>query len=164
LKSDELKDRTKQFAHRCVKLATALPQTSLGRHVKGQLIRCATSVASNYRAVCLAQSKAAFISKISIVLEEADESYSWLEFVIDENLLKKQLVEPLLKEAGELTAIFLSSRNTARKVRKELFFCHEWTQIFHEQNTRIFFVFFQFFRVYSWFKIRVHSWQKNISI
>ncbi len=119
MKSDELKDRTKQFAHRCVKLATALPQTSLGRHVKGQLIRCATSVASNYRAVCLAQSKAAFISKISIVLEEADESYSWLEFVIDENLLKKQLVEPLLKEAGELTAIFLSSRNTARKEKNE---------------------------------------------
>ncbi len=86
MKCDELKDRTKQFAHRCVKLATALPETSLGRHVKGQLIRCATSVASNYRAVCLAQSKAAFISKISIVLEEADESYFWLEFVIDENL------------------------------------------------------------------------------
>ncbi len=119
MKSEDLKERTKLFAHRCVKLATALPQTTLGRHIKGQLIRCATSVASNYRATCLAQSKAAFISKMSIVLEEADESSFWLEFVVDENLLKKQLLESLLKEAGELTAIFLSSRNTARKVRNE---------------------------------------------
>ncbi len=50
--SDQLKKRTKDFAHRCVKLATALPDTSLGRHIRGQLIRCATSVAANYRAAC----------------------------------------------------------------------------------------------------------------
>ena len=109
-----LKDRTKQFAHRCVKLSMALPETYLGRHIRGQLIRCATSVASNYRAACLAQSKASFVSKLSIVLEEADESYFWLQFIIDEKLLKKELVEPLLKEADELTAIFISSRKTAR--------------------------------------------------
>ncbi len=52
--SEELKSRTKVFAHRCIKLSTALPKTTLGRHVKGQLIRCATSVAANYRAVCIA--------------------------------------------------------------------------------------------------------------
>ncbi len=119
LRNEELKNRTKQFAHRCVKLATALPETSLGRHIRGQLVRSSTSVACNYRAVCLAQSKASFVSKLSIVLEEADESCFWLEFIIDENLLKRQLVETLRKEAGELTAIFLSSRNTARKVRNE---------------------------------------------
>ena len=112
--SEELKDRTKQFAHRCVKLALALPDTYLGNHTRGQLIRCATSVASNYRATCLAQSRASFISKLSIVLEETDESYFWLEFIIDENLLKRKLVEPLLEEAGELIAIFASSRKTAR--------------------------------------------------
>jgi len=87
----------------------------LGHHIRGQLIRCSTSVASNYRAACIAQSKASFISKLSIVLEETDESYFWLEFIIDENLLKKELVEPLLKEAEELTAIFVSSRKTARR-------------------------------------------------
>ena len=92
----------------------ALPETVLGRHVRGQLVRCSTSVASNYRATCLAQSKAGFISKLSIVLEETDESYFWLEFIIDEKLLKRGLVEPLLKEAEELTAIFVSSRKTAR--------------------------------------------------
>ena len=118
MNSDELKRRTKEFAHRCVKLIMALPETMLGRHVRGQLIRCSTSVASNYRAVCIAQSKASFISKLSIVLEEADESHFWLEFIIDEKLLNKELVEPLLKEADELTAIFIASRKTARDKEK----------------------------------------------
>jgi four helix bundle protein len=115
MKSEELRNRTKDFAHRCVKLSMALPDTYLGNHIKGQLIRCSTSVASNYRAVCIAQSKASFISKMSIVIEEVDESYFWLEFIIDEELLKKELVEPLLKEANELTAMFIASRKTARR-------------------------------------------------
>ena len=92
----------------------ALPETVLGKLIRGQLIRCATSVASNYRAACIAQPKAGFVSKISIVLEEADESHFWLEFIIDENMLKIELVETLQKEAEELTAIFVSSRKTAR--------------------------------------------------
>ena len=115
MQGDELKKRTKEFAHRCVKLAMALPDTPLGKHIRGQIIRCATSVAANYRAACLAQSKAGFISKLSIVIEESDESYFWLEFIIDENMIKKDLVDPLLKEAYELTALFISSRKTARK-------------------------------------------------
>ena len=114
MQDDELKERTKEFAHRCVKLAMALPDTPLGNHIRGQLIRCSTSVASNYRATCIAQSKASFISKLSIVIEEADESIFWLEFIIDEDLLKRHLVEPLMKEAKELTAIFITSRKTAR--------------------------------------------------
>ena len=110
---EELTERAKKFTHRCVKLAMALPETALGEHLKGQIIRCSTSVAANYRATCLSQSKASFIAKISIVLEEADEAAFWLEFIIDEKLLKKNQVEPLLKEAVELTAIFASSRKTA---------------------------------------------------
>lgn len=85
--SSELKARTKKFAHRCVKLAVSLPDTSLGNHIKGQLIRCSTSVAVNYRAANLAQSKASFVSKLSIVIEEADESEFWLEFIINEKLI-----------------------------------------------------------------------------
>ncbi|UCH22167.1 MAG: four helix bundle protein [Deltaproteobacteria bacterium] len=119
MKSEELKRRTNEFAHRCVKLAVALPNTQLGKHLRGQLIRCSTSVASNHRAACIAQSKASFISKLSIVIEEADESHFWLEFIIDESLLKNHLVEPLLKEADELTAIFIASRKTARKDRND---------------------------------------------
>ncbi len=63
---EELKKRTKAFAHGCVKLAVALPRTPLGRHVENQVVRCGTSVASNYRATLQAQTKAGFISKISI--------------------------------------------------------------------------------------------------
>jgi len=112
--SEELKKRTNIFAHRCVKLAMALPEIFLGTHIRGQLIRCSTSVASNYRAACLAQSKAAFIAKLSIVIEEADESLFWMEFLVDEGLLKRAVVAQLLQEAAELTAIFISSRKTAR--------------------------------------------------
>jgi four helix bundle protein len=113
-KSEQLKLRTKEFAHRCVKLSLSLPKTHLGIHISSQLIRAATSVASNYRAACLAQSKASFVAKLSIVLGESDESSFWLEFIIDENLAEKRYIEPLLKEADELTAIFFSSRKTAR--------------------------------------------------
>ncbi len=111
----ELKKRTKEFAHRCVKLAITLPKTDLGTHIRKQLIRCATSVAANYRATLSAQTKAAFISKISIVIEESDESEFWLEFVIDEKLIQKKRVLPLFNEAHELTSIFVSTRKTAQK-------------------------------------------------
>lgn len=115
----DLKKRTKKFAHRCVKLAISLPPTTLGNHVKGQLIRSATSVAANYRATCLAQTPKAFIAKISIPIEEADESSFWIEFVIDEELLSKEKCSPLLKEAGEITAILISSRKTSLRNLKE---------------------------------------------
>jgi len=113
MNKEELKARTKLFAHQCVKLALSLPNTYLANHIKGQLIRSSTSVAANYRATCIAQSKPSFIAKISIVIEESDESFFWLEFILDENISDKQKVEPLLKEAGELTSIFIASRKTA---------------------------------------------------
>ncbi|MCK4311962.1 MAG: four helix bundle protein [Candidatus Cloacimonetes bacterium] len=116
MNKEELKERTKTFAHRCVKLSLSLPKTKLAQHISGQLIRCSTSVAANYRAVCLAQSKASFISKISIVLEEMDVPINrdWLEFILEENLMTESQVSNLIKEANELTAIFFSSRKTVR--------------------------------------------------
>ena len=113
--AEELKKRTKEFAHRCVKLALALPKTVLGNHIKKQLVRCSTSVAANYRATLLAQTKAAFISKISIVIEEADESEFWLEFIMDEKLLGRKRVSALFKEAHELASIFIITRKTAQR-------------------------------------------------
>jgi four helix bundle protein len=113
--SQELKQRTKNFAHRCIKLAVTLPETVLGNHVRKQLIRCATSVAANYRASLLAQTKAAFISKISVVIEEADESEFWLELIRDEELLEQKKIEPLFTEAHELASIFVTTRKTAQK-------------------------------------------------
>lgn len=114
MNSEELKKRTKEFAHRCVKLALALPKTQPGKHIAGQLIRCSTSVAANYRATLHSQSKATFISKVSIVIEEADESEFWLEFITDEKLLPRQKVLPLLSEAHELASIFITTRKTAQ--------------------------------------------------
>ena len=125
--ANELRNRTKEFAHRCVKLALAMPKTQPGKHVAGQLIRCSTSVAANYRATLHSQSKAAFISKISIVIEEADESEFWLEFIIDENLLPRQKVLSLHTEAHELASIFIVTRKTAQR-RKP-------STINHQQST-----------------------------
>lgn len=115
----DLKKRTKAFAHRCVKLAISLPKTKLGGHIKGQLIRSATSVAANYRAACLAQTPKAFISKISIPIEEADESYFWIEFAIDEKIVSKEKCNPLLTEAGEITAILIASRKISQRNLKK---------------------------------------------
>ena len=113
--ADELKKRSKEFAHRCVKLSLALPGTVLGNHIKKQLIRCATSVAANYRATLLAQTKSGFISKLSIVIEEADESEFWLEFIMDEKLMERKKVLPLFNEAHELASIFITTRKTAQR-------------------------------------------------
>ena len=112
--SKALMKRTKDFAHRSVKLALELPKNNLGWHLQKQLIRASTSVAANYRAACLAQSKPSFIAKISVSLEECDESCFWLEFIADEGLTNKHELMPLLNEAMELTAIFVSSRKTVK--------------------------------------------------
>ena len=108
----ELKNRTKIFAHKCVKFASSLPKNKLGSHIEGQLIRCAASVAVNYRAVVLAHSTAAFAAKLSIVIEEADECDFWIEFALDEDLTTIELASPLMLEVKELTAIFIASRKT----------------------------------------------------
>lgn len=71
-------------------------------------------MAANYRATCLAQSKPDFVSKLSIVIEETDESSFWMEFIVEEELLDEKQIAPLLNEAKELTAIFIASRKTAR--------------------------------------------------
>jgi len=110
---EELKDRTKILAHRCVKLSLSLSEDGMFKYLKGQLIRSSTSVAANYRAACLAQSKKSFVAKLSIVIEECDESLFWLQFILDEKLMSEAKISSLIKEADELTAIFISSRKTA---------------------------------------------------
>ena len=119
MNSDELKLRTKQFALRIINLVDALPKTLVGRTLGAQLIRSGTSVAANYRAVCRARSKNEFISKLGIVVEESDESVFWLEMIIETRLLKQALVESLLKEASEITAIMVASVNSSRKNNKK---------------------------------------------
>ena len=109
-----LKERTKQFGLRIMKLVDALPKTTSGRAIGNQLVRSGTSVGANYRAACRSRSKAEFIAKIGVVAEEADESAFWLELLMDANILKTDLVSPLHQEAEELTAIFTASGRTAK--------------------------------------------------
>ena len=86
--------------------------------MQGQLIRSSTSVAANYRATCLAQSKKSFIAKLSIVIEECDESLFWLQFIMDEELIPENKMKDIILEATELTSIFISSRKTANQNNK----------------------------------------------
>ncbi len=112
MNENEMKQRTKTFALRVLKLIEALPETRSGRIVANQLRRSGTSVGANYRAVCRARSRADMISKLSIVEEEADESAYWLEIVPEAGLMESQKTLALLREASELTAIMVASRQT----------------------------------------------------
>jgi len=116
---EELKDRTKQFALMIINLVEELPNNKAGNTIGYQLIRCGTSVAANYRSACRARSNADFISKITVVEEECDESLFWLEMILEANLMSMNRIETLINEANELTAIFTASGKTAKQnIRK----------------------------------------------
>ena len=110
----ELKERTKQFALRVMNLVDALPNTVSGRAIANQLVRAGTSVGANYRSACRGRSKAEFVAKLGIVIEETDECGYWLELIIDGELLPKSKVQSLHQEAHELAAIFVVSVRTAK--------------------------------------------------
>ena len=114
-KHEELRQRTKSLALRVYKLCESLQQNgNSGRILSNQLLRSATSVAANYRAVGRARSKAEFISKIGIVVEEMDETVFWLEFLVETKLVNGNRMHELTCEANELLAIFAASQHTAR--------------------------------------------------
>jgi four helix bundle protein len=112
---EELRDRTKASALRVIRLFRSLPYSTDTQVLGKQLLRCGTSVAANYRAVCRARSKAEFIARMGIVAEEADEAVLWLELLIESGILKSELTEGLLNEARELAAILTASQQTAKK-------------------------------------------------
>jgi four helix bundle protein len=113
----ELRDRTKDFARRIIRLYRALPNTEEARIIGRQLLRCGTSVGANYRAACRARSLADFIAKLGIVLEEADESDYWLDLLVSENIVPEHLMANLQQECQELIRIFVASLNTAESKR-----------------------------------------------
>ena len=106
---EELKKRTKQFALMIIKLVENLPKIRAGQTIGNQMIRSGTSVAENYRAACRARSNSDFISKITIVEEESDETLFWLELLAEAEILKKEKLYDIILEADELTAIFTAS-------------------------------------------------------
>jgi len=117
---DQLRDRTKAFAIRIVRLFRALPSGRDAQVIGAQLLRSGTSVGANYRAACRSRSRAEFIARLGVVVEEADESVFWLEILGDTQIVSQARLRDLLREANELTAIFSATRRTARSTRPEI--------------------------------------------
>lgn len=113
----DLKQRTKLFAIAIVRLFRSLPPSPDAQVPGRQLLRSGTSVAANYRAVCRARSRAEFISKMSIVLEETDETAFWLELLHETEVVHFERIRSLLAEANELAAIFGASLRTCKNQR-----------------------------------------------
>lgn len=113
--NNDLKQRTKDFALRVIKLVESLPNNRTSDVLGKQLLRSGTSVGANYRAACRARSAAEFQAKMGIVEEEADESCYWIELLTDSKQVKASRVADLLKEASELTAIAVASIKTSRQ-------------------------------------------------
>jgi four helix bundle protein len=111
---DALKVRTRQFAVRVMRLVDQLPKKVGARAISSQLVRCATSVGANYHIACRARSRAEFVAKVGIVLEESDECLFWLQLIVDAELMPAKRIVGLLQEADELTAIFTASVKTAK--------------------------------------------------
>ena len=113
-KPEALRDRTKAFALRIIRMCRTLPRSFDADVIGRQVLRSATSVAANYRATRRARSKAEFISKLGITVEEADETVFWLEMLAESGIINPDRLAPLLKETNELLAIFAASQRTAR--------------------------------------------------
>ncbi len=116
---EDLKERTFKFSLDVIELVEQLPKNNITNVIAYQLVKCGTSVGANYRAAKRARSDKEFISKINIVLEEVDETLFWLEIIESKELIANELLQKLIKEADELTAIFVSTLKTINnRVRK----------------------------------------------
>jgi four helix bundle protein len=114
-RQEELRNRTKRFALRIIRLFRHLPRSTEAQVLGKQLLRSGTSVGANYRAAGRSRSKAEFVSKIGLVVEEADETVFWIECLVESGIVKEELLKDLLVEANELVAIFAASHRTARQ-------------------------------------------------
>lgn len=116
-RAEQMEERLLDFAVRVGAVVDALPDTRLGRHIAGQLIRCGTSPAPNYAEADAAESKADFIHKLGIVFKELRESRIWIRLIIKAALLPQERMAPLLNESDQLCNILASSLITAKKNR-----------------------------------------------
>src|SRR5881275_3535248 len=117
--SDELSERLIHFAARVGKVVDALPDTRMGRHVGGQLVRSGTSPAPNYEEVCAAESRADFVHKLSICLKELRESRSWIRLIIKTKMLTEHRMSELLDESNQLCNIIGQSIVTAKEGKEK---------------------------------------------
>ena len=115
MNQEELKQRTKQFGLETIRFIETLPKSETSYVIRRQLLRSATSVGAHYRAACRGRSKAEFIAKVGVAIEEADESIYWLEMLIDAGIIKPEKATKLIDEANQLVAIFTATHKTASK-------------------------------------------------
>jgi four helix bundle protein len=121
----ELRDRTKSFALRIIRLYVALPKTAEAQVIGRQVLRSGTSIGAHYREASRARSDAEFVSKIGIALQELDETAYWLELLLEAEIVPAGRLEALQQETGELIAIFttvvkkVKSKNEGRKHKDE---------------------------------------------
>jgi four helix bundle protein len=113
---EELKSRTKSFALRVIRVFKALPRNEEARILGKQMLRSGTSVATNYRAVCRSRSKAEFLATLGVVVEEIDETVLWLELLAESEIVSRERLKELQREANELSAIFVASQLTAKGI------------------------------------------------
>ena len=113
-RGEELEDRLLDFGARAGKVVDALPDTRLGRHIAGQLVRSGTSPVANYAEACAAESKRDFIHKLGITLKELRESRAWVKLIMKADLLPEPRMEPLLDEVEQLCNIVGKSIVTAK--------------------------------------------------
>lgn len=111
---NELKQRTKEFAVRVIKMSKSLKGDFVELTIAKQVMRCGTSVGANYRAACFAKSTNDFINKLKIVEEELDETIYWMELLIETNILSKAKLAPLMDEAEQLFKIITRSIKTSK--------------------------------------------------
>lgn len=118
IKTEKLRERTKQFALRVIRLFRSLPASSEARTVGDQLLRCGTLVGAKYISACHALSKAQFAARIGLVAELAEESVFWIELLSERGITEKADIDALLKEARELAKIFAKSRQTTKRRKR----------------------------------------------
>lgn len=111
----DMQDRLLGFAVRVGKVVDALPDTRLGRHVAGQLVRCGTAAGPNYAEGCVAESRADFVHKLGICRKELNETPFWLRLAAEADLVPRPKIDPLAEEADHLTRLLSQSVLTARR-------------------------------------------------
>jgi four helix bundle protein len=109
---EAFKARTKKYTVDHVKFFQKLPKTEECRMIGTQLLRCSSSVGANYRAVCRARSQKEFFAKISIAVEEADESIFWMEVLVESGIVSEEVLAPLIKEGNEILAVLSKARKS----------------------------------------------------
>lgn len=121
LDKKQLQDRTMGFAIDIIQLTEKFPKNTAAFVVEKQIIRSATSVAANYRAISRAKSETDFIHKLSIVEEEeaADETMFWLELCMNLNLTEKNILDKLYQEANEILSIIVASKKQLKANKNE---------------------------------------------